>query len=165
MSHYSDHLDRADDERAAARASVKNADVTGLPIGFLNAEFARIAIRRVKLRRALLNAQSLIPALLDRLDQASDPLGDASSIDIERRIHLARGDVARGVGRKSIDRVEGDDVREQELLQGADLVLQFLNSLLRDLAHGRFSINHSDNPDATPAQPAAHRLSDGPSRT
>lgn len=136
-----------------------------LPIGFIDPDAAHAAVRRLKLRRALREMGALSATLLDSLDQASQPLGGAVAIDVQSRIELRQGDVARGVGHDAVHLSERDDVREKELLEGADLVLQFLNCLLKALSHGQFSTNHSDAVIASAAGAASHRLSEGRART
>jgi hypothetical protein len=132
--------------------------------GFVSKDAARMALRRLKLRAGLRDVQSLTAALLDRLDHAGDPCGDAVSASPEGTGLLGHGDLERGFGDHAVSRIEGQDVRENELLQGVDLVVQFLNSLLDDVGHGRFS-NCFNNLDATPASPVAHRLSEETSHT
>lgn len=139
--------------------------MTPLPIGFIDPNAAHAALRRLKLRCALREMGALSATLLDSLDQASQPLGGAGAIDVQSRIELRHGDVARGVGHDAVYLSERDYVREKELLEGADLVLQFLNSLLQALSHGQFSTNHSDAVNASAAGAASHRLSEGRART
>lgn len=133
--------------------------------GFVDPNAAHAAVRRLKMRRALREISALSATLLDCLDQGSEPLSGAGAMDIQRRIELRQRDVARGVSHDPVNLSERDDVREKELLEGTDLVLQFLNSLLRALSHGQFSTNHSDAVKASAAGDAAHRLSEGPAHT
>lgn len=122
--------------------------------GFDNPEGARMALRRLRLRNRLRDVQDLIPAILHRLDHGRDVLGDVKTFSASSGIALAEGDLKGGISRKTIDRVECQDVREDDLLQGVDLVLQFLNALLDDLGHGRFS-NISNTPNVNPAGPVS----------
>lgn len=120
--------------------------------GFLYPAAARAAVRRMKLRRGLHEVEALVPALLDRLDQAGDAYGHVSATASDRGIALAGDDCEGCVRGRSVDFVEGQDVREEELLRGVDLVLQFLDSLFDALGHGRFSVI-SNTPNANPAAP------------
>lgn len=135
--------------------AVKGADLRGT--GFLDVKGARSALRRMKLRAKLREAQDSIPALLDLLDHGSDVDGDVGPRPVERGVGLNIGNVEGSVGSVTIDGVEGQNVREQELLEGSDLILQFLDALRVGLAHGAFSI-----PDAEQRKHRAelrHRLS------
>lgn len=135
--------------------------MTGVPAGFISPTAAHLAVRRLKLRRTLRDISKLCTTLLDSLDQASQPLSGTCAIDIQRRVELRQRDIASGVGHDAVHISERDDMREKELLEGADLVLQFLNSLLKALSHGQFSTNHSDAVNASAAGAASHRLSEG----
>lgn len=143
---------------AQCRRRIKEAPETEAAMavegtGFIDPGAARAAVRRVKLRRALRELEALIPALLDGLDQAGDPLGNAVPPTVKRGIKLRDGDFKGRIGGERIDRVESEDVREQELLQGMNLVLQLLNALLDGLGHGLFSSIKSNDSDVTPDQP------------
>lgn len=149
-------------ERALAVADRQAADrAESIEQGFINPGAARAAVRRLKLRHMLHEIGQLSTALLDSLDQASEPLSGTCAIDIQRRVELRQRDIASGVGHDAVHISERDDMREKELLEGADLVLQFLNSLLKALSHGQFSTNHSDAVNASAAGAASHRLSEG----
>lgn len=108
--------------------------------GFFDPAGARRAVRRMKLRRALAEVRALNAALLDRLDQAGEAQCDAIAAAVQRRIDLLDRDGEGAIGREAIDHVEREDVREQELLQGVDLILQLLNALLKGMGQGCFSI-------------------------
>lgn len=123
--------------------------------GFICPDRARLAVRRMRLRRALLDVQSLTAAALDRLDQIEKSQAGAATTGVEGSLGLGASDAQRASGRESVDIGESRDVRENELLQGADLILQFLNSLLLALGHGAFS-NISNTPNANPAEPGAY---------
>lgn len=108
--------------------------------GFFDPAGARRAVRRMKLRRALAEVRALNAALLDRLDQAGEAQCDAIAAAVQRRIDLLDRDGEGAIGREAIDHVEREDVREQELLEGVDLILQLLNALLKGMGQGCFSI-------------------------
>lgn len=133
--------------------------------GFVDVDAARAVVRRLKLRHKLSAAQASITCLLNSLDQAGNADRCRVAAAIESGSELRDGDLEGGVGGEPVDRVESQHMREQELLQGVDLILQFLNALHQGLAHGRFSSIRSNSLDATSASPAAHRLSDEASRT
>ena len=120
--------------------------------GFANPGAARAVVRRLKLRRQLREIAALVPALLDRLDQQFETDSGASPAAGGCGCDLLAGDLEGGIGRLAVDLIEGKDMREQQLLQGVDLVLQFLNALLGELGHGRFS-NCFDTPSANPESP------------
>lgn len=120
--------------------------------GFADPGAARTVLRRLKLRRQLREVAALVPALLDRLDQQFEADGGASPAAGGCGCDLFGCDLEGGVGRLAVDLIEGKDMREQQLLQGVDLVLQLLNALLGELGHGRFS-NCFDTPSATPEAP------------
>lgn len=124
--------------------------------GFMSAEAARAVVRRMKLRRALCDAHASIAASLDRLDQQFEPNRRPASTISDRSIDLLPRDVECRIGSEPVDSIEGQDMGEQELLQGMDLVLQFLEALLDGLGHGRFS-NNFNNPNANPAEPGASK--------
>lgn len=123
--------------------------------GFVNVEAARRAMRRIRLRRRLQEIDALVAALLDRLDHAGDPPRNP----VVGASELAGGDPDGGIGRRGVDLVEGEDVREDDLLQGTDLVLQFLQALCDGIGHGRFSV--VDSPEGIAAAGRVHRQSTG----
>tara|TARA_R110000751_G_scaffold2018_11_gene9438 strand:- start:268733 stop:269125 length:393 start_codon:yes stop_codon:yes gene_type:complete len=108
-------------------------------MGFVDADAARRAVRRLKLRSALGALHTSVPTLLDVLDQR--PNADAGADPAARQggIGLASGDHQSGIGGGSIDCVKRDDMREQELLEGVNLALQLLDTLGVGLRHGLFS--------------------------
>lgn len=107
--------------------------------GFLDSEGARRAVRRIRLRYRLIEAQELISALLDRLAKPGNPVGDSNPAGFESGVALTGGNSEGCVGGDAVRHVKSKDVGEQELLQGADLVLQFLDTLFEGLGHGAFS--------------------------
>lgn len=129
--------------------------------GFLDAAAARAAARRLKLRERFYRLGDLQAALMDRLDQASKADRDQVTALIERGIELAARDVQRSIGGQAINLVEGQHVREDELLQGMDLVLKLLDALLDGIGHGLFSTNVQTGAEPKPPVNAAHRLCEG----
>ncbi|WP_067734448.1 hypothetical protein [Novosphingobium naphthalenivorans] len=121
--------------------------------GFLDPGAARAAVRRMKLRRALRDAGGSVAALLDRLDQQLETDGGAAPALRDGGSNLLTGNAKGCVCRLPVDNVEGEDMREQQLLQGMNLVLQFLDTLLDGLGHGLFSSINSDTLNANPDQP------------
>lgn len=127
--------------------------------GFADPARAKATVRQLRLRTGLRTAQASIAALLDLLDHAIDADGDIGSPFVECGVGLAESDLESGVSGEPIDSVERQDVREQELLEGVDLVLQFLNSLRVSLAHGGFSVG--DVAQRKRVADLRHRLSGG----
>lgn len=123
--------------------------------GFICPDRARLAVRRLKLRRALMDMQCLNTDALDRLDQTENDVAGAAATGVDGSPGLDASDAQCASGRESVDIGECRDVREQELLQGADLILQFLNSLLLALGHGAFSSKFNTS-NANPAAPGAY---------
>lgn len=121
--------------------------------GFFDPGAARAVVRRMKLRQALGDASVLASRILDRLDQQLETKTGAAPADGAGGVDLAGGDGEGGVRAVPVHRIERDDLREQELLQGVNLVLQFLNSLLGEIDHGRFSSTVCHSPNANPAGP------------
>lgn len=114
-------------------------------MGFLDANAARGSVRRLKLRRQLLDAQASIAGLLDRLDHGIDPDGDAGAALSQRAVRLAVRDGECAVSGNAVHCIKCQDMREKELLQGADLILQFFNTLGFGLEHGLFSFGDDGN--------------------
>lgn len=122
--------------------------------GFLDADAARRVMRRVRLRGKLQKAVASGTALLDSLDHLSQVERRRSLALVNRSSMLGEGDVKTRVGDQLVDVVASQDVREQELLQGADLILQLLDTMLDGVRHGLFSIQNRAEPTA--ADSAAH---------
>lgn len=127
--------------------------------GFYDVHAAKRVLQRLRLRTQLLKVEALIPTLLHALDHPVDANGDAIAPCTERGVALASSDVEGRVGREPVHGIECDDVGEQELLQGVDLVLQFLDTLLHRLGHGQFSL--STMPEAIEFDPAAQPIDAG----
>lgn len=127
--------------------------------GFASSRAARMLIRRMKLRAALKDARASIEDLLKRLDEGEQA---------DRRAHAALLDGLGGLVPDALDRVQrnravnpiaGDDVREKDLLEGVDLVLQLLDAVGVGLRHGLFSSYGGQKP-MSPSE-NAHRLCGG----
>lgn len=133
---------------------------TDLPdSGFANPAAAHLIVRRMRLRAALFEAQRSTAALLQLLDEDAKACRDARAAACEGGVGLAQGDVEGGVGRLSVDDVEGKDVREKELLEGVNLILQLLDTVGVGLRHGLFSLSYAAK--GNPPADGAHRLSGG----
>lgn len=126
-------------------------------LGFLNCDGARAAVRCSRLRRKLEAAQTSIAQLLDSIDHGIDANSNAVSIEAERSVRLTSRGAQGGIGCSSINSVESVNVREQELLEGADLVLQFFDAIRVSLAHGAFSVG--DRVERKRRAEERHRLS------
>lgn len=109
-------------------------------IGFADADAALIAVRRMKLRQKLRDAQASIARALEHLDVVAQPNSGAAAACSNQRLDLTvggrKGDI-RKVG--IIDR-EGQRMRERELLECLDAVVEFLDLLGCDVGHGVFSV-------------------------
>ncbi|MFV0642953.1 MAG: hypothetical protein ACK5NN_00380 [Sphingomonadaceae bacterium] len=112
--------------------------------GFLDPRRARSDVRKVRLRMQLQAAQRSIAALLDVLDHGADADGEHWPASFKGAVRLTASDEDSGVGCLPVYSIESRDVREKELLEGADLILQLINSLGVGLGHGLFSV-----PDVT----------------
>lgn len=107
--------------------------------GFADPRGARAIVRRMKMRRALMAAKASIEALINHIDEGIQADRDTSSARFHEAIALAAkgGD---GVKRRApVDLIDSDDVREKQLLNGVDVVLQFLDAIGVGLGHGLFS--------------------------
>ncbi len=127
--------------------------------GFADPHATRSAVRRMKLRLLLIGAMQSISATLDLLDKSRDPRRDGRAALRECGIGLAGCDQQRGISGLTIDRIESDHMREQQLLQGVDLILQLLDTLGIEVEHGLFSVRVQ--PEDMPPAEKAHRLSGG----
>jgi len=127
--------------------------------GFLDPDAARRAMRRILLRERLRLIETSATGLLDRLDHVSQDLRDRHLSGVDSVVELAERNLEGSVRRVPVDQVEGQDVREQELLQGADLMLQLLNAMHEGVGHGLFSGQSRVEPTA--AECAAHSKIEG----
>lgn len=107
--------------------------------GFFDARGARMILRRLKIRRALLDAKGSIETLLDSLDERAEADRNAMATRLDGAVRLIPGDLDRGDGRVAIDGIQSKDVREKELLDGVNLVLQLLDTIGVGIRHGLFS--------------------------
>ena len=126
--------------------------------GFVDAGAARAAVRRMKLRGLLREVSFVNAALLDRLNHRAEADYERATSLIERWADLAKGDGEGAIGRQPVDLVEGKDVREQQLLEGVDAILQLYDTLLDGLRHGLFTSTAGTEGERTAAQFGAHRL-------
>jgi hypothetical protein len=127
--------------------------------GFASARAAQLVVRRLRLRAALNDAQASISALLQLLDHDLDAHHDAGSAAIEGGVGLTEGNLEGCVRSDPVDGVESKDVREKELLQGVNLILQLLDTVGVGLRHGLFS--SSEGKRSNPPEDGAHRLCGG----
>jgi hypothetical protein len=120
--------------------------------GFFDPRGARVVLRRMKLRRALLGARRSIDALLNFVEHGQDADCSKASACRDQLLGLLAGDFDGREGREPVNVVDSKDVREKELLEGVEVVLQFLDLLGIGLRHGLFSINACEE-DASPRDP------------
>lgn len=127
-------------------------------LGFASVDAARMSLRRLRLRDGLVRMERSVPALVDLLDQRLE--ADCREVLARAReaVDLASSDSSGRIDDRPIDAIEGNQVREEELLEGMNLCLQFLDVLASELGHGRFSFQSFDTLDATAAAGGAHRL-------
>lgn len=136
--------------------------MSGLSDGFLDLAAAqaglRLVGRRMAMREGLNRCQSSLAALLHCLDQRADADCSQRTPLCECGIGLTGGDQQGTIHELAILGVEGREQAEQQLLQGVDLVLQFLDRLDAGMRHGLFSLRHGG--EANPVPDAGHRLSE-----
>jgi hypothetical protein len=126
-------------------------------MGFADLAGAKAISRRMRLRSRLREAKTSITAALELLDHTIEPDRHAVAAGCQCGAGKVTGDRKGDVGGIAADVVERLDVREQQLLQGVDLILQLVDALSIGLGHGLFSIPHVTGP--SDAGNAAHRLS------
>lgn len=117
-------------------------------LGFADPRAARAVVRRMKMRRALMAAKSSIEALINRIDEGIQADRDSSSARFHEAVALAAKGVDGAKRRAPVNLVDSNDVREKQLLDGVDVVLQFLDAIGVGLGHGLFSSKGSPAPDA-----------------
>ncbi len=127
--------------------------------GFANPAAAQLIVRRMRLRAGLTDAQRSIAALLQLLDQEAEACRDARAAVREGGIGLPESDVEGGVSGIAVDDIEGKNVREKELLEGVNLILQLLDTVSVGLRHGLFSLGYAVK--RNPPYDGAHRLCGG----
>lgn len=127
--------------------------------GFADADAAMVVVRRMKVRQKLRDALALIAYALEHLDVVAQPDCSAASSSGDQRLDLAvcglKGDI-REVG--IFDR-DGKRMRERELLEGLDAVVEFLDLIAGHVGHGVFSLVHFE--EANPPAEGPHRLCGG----
>jgi len=128
--------------------------------GFIDLVAARTSVRRLKLRRALRQAEKSIADILNALDKELQPNCDAPPAAGHSGIDQIVGVDDGRLDDLAARRIMSNDVRQKELLEGSELILQFLNALLGELVHGTFSSIVSHDPEATAEIAPAHRLSE-----
>jgi hypothetical protein len=127
--------------------------------GFHSLRAAQAVIRRLRLRAALNDAQASIAAIQDFLNEEVDASRDPMPAAAEGSVGLPESDLEGCIGRLAVDGIEGQDVREKELLQGVNLILQLLDTLGVGLRHGLFSSSEANR--SNPPEDGAHRLCGG----
>ena len=130
--------------------------------GFVDLDVARASLRlvgrRLALREGIGRGRASLAALLHMLDHRAEADGDKRSPLGKSGVGLTSGNEQGAVDQFAVLPVEGREQAEQELLEGMDLVLQFLDRLNVGMRHGLFSLHAGE---ATPATEAGHRLSEG----
>ena len=109
--------------------------------GFVDAEAAMVAVRRLKLRTRLQDAEASIARILNRLNVVAQD-NAASAASGEHRLNLTARDCESDVGDVGGFVGDGKRVSERELLDGAELFLQFLDRVESGVGHGLFSVEY-----------------------
>lgn len=125
--------------------------------GFANPTAARRMVRRIRLKVALRRIAAANSAALDLLDHNVEPKSCARAT-VSHGCRLHSGVLDSRLKGLVVDAAEGKDVREDQLLEGVDLILQFFDTLGVGLGHGLFSVEGA--PDSMTAVQAGHRLSE-----
>lgn len=107
--------------------------------GFADPRGARAVVRRMKMRRTLMAAKSSIEALINDIDEGIQADRDNSSARFHAAVALAAKGVDGAKRRAPVDLVDSNNMREKQLLDGVDVVLQFLDAIGVGLGHGLFS--------------------------
>jgi hypothetical protein len=127
--------------------------------GFADARRVQIVVRRIRLAAKLRDAAGSIQALLDILDQRRDAERDAATASLREAGPLPPSDREGVLDLNAIDPGACDTQREKELLDGVDVVLEFLDLVERDLRHGMFSCR--DGQDGARDRAGRHSLCAG----
>lgn len=127
--------------------------------GFADRGVIRPLIRRIALKGAVADARASIEALADLLNEHREPLGGDGAALFEQGVGLTGGDEEGALGGLAVDGSKSHAMRENELLDGIDLVSQLLDRIEVGIRHGLFSC--AGEPEGKPACDAAHRLSGG----
>ena len=125
--------------------------------GFADPAGARALACRMRLRTALRKVERSAAALRKLLDKASQVDAGAVATCQCQSLNLTEGDVAGVVELPGDIAADGKDMREDELLEGVELVLQLLDRLGVGLEHGLFSLDHAEK--GMSAAQGGHRLS------
>jgi hypothetical protein len=128
-------------------------------IGFADRAVIRPLIRRIAVKGAVAEARASIEALLDLLTEEREPLRRHGATPGEELIGLPGGDEQGGVSGAAIDRRKSDAVREDELLEGVELIAQLLDRIEIGVRHGLFSCAGDEQANRDADQ--AHRLCGG----
>lgn len=125
--------------------------------GFADPDGARAVFRRMRLREGLRSVQTSAGALRKLLDKARE-MHTGTVLPCQcQRLDLSEGDVAGIIERTLGVSADRQNMREDDLLEGVDLVLQLLDRIGIGLEHGLFSLDHAG--EAKSAPEAGHRLS------
>ncbi|MED5546163.1 MAG: hypothetical protein VYD90_13015 [Pseudomonadota bacterium] len=133
--------------------------------GFADLAGARASVNRLKLRFALRRAKSALAAVEDSLNQPIETMCGVRAVVSDHGGALDTGVVEGVVGGLPINMIEGNNVRQQQLLECVDLLTQGLNFLLKAPVHGASPSTVSDAVDDTCGARGAHRLSEETSLT
>lgn len=113
--------------------------VQDLALGFSDVDTVREIVRRLKMRAALKDASASIEELLKLIDKGVQADRDRSAVLFDEAGNLLPAEVERLQRDAAINRVAGKDVREKELLEGVQLVLDLLDRVGVGIRHGLFS--------------------------
>jgi hypothetical protein len=128
-------------------------------IGFAERALIRPLIRRVAIRSAVNEAKASIEALVDLLNEHREPLGGDDAALGEQGIGLPACNEQGSLGSAAINLRKRNALRENQLLEGVDLIAQLLDQVEIGVRHGLFSC--ASDEEANRAGSAAHRLSGG----
>lgn len=124
--------------------------------GFADPVATQRMVRLIRLRTALRGIVASSSALLELTEKGGEPDGCALSPFSEQRSALHPSEFKGRIEGDLVDGSRGENLREDELLEGVDLILQLLDLLCTGLGHGLFSIR--DVEQAMPGDPSGHRL-------
>lgn len=106
--------------------------------GFINPDSARLAMLRMhQIRRIKLIIGDIGNHAANIVGKRVHIHGDAMASLLDGLVILATHDTKRDPSGVAVDDVAGHDVRENELAQGIDLVLQFLESVVGSFGHDK----------------------------
>lgn len=127
--------------------------------GFADRGVIRPLIRRIAVKTAVADVRSSVEALLDLLNERREPLGGDNPALREEGVGLTARDQEGGVERAAIGGAQRHALREDELLQGVELIAQLLDRIEVGVRHGLFSCASDEEANRPPS--GAHRLSGG----